>query len=519
MKKLKPKALLILVAIFIQIFSGYIQVNSANSPSAIPLIENQEELPKPADVIQNNSIEAYFGYDYENIDRQIYRMPYLRLKLAKSNGLPMNLKLLGSVYLCRDQEITSYKLRDVESIISVNINKDDGTLKLPGGNYTMYLPSIDSKWYLISFSTKQIGAAGKERSELISVNGMPYSYKRWTPPAKMAGNEYVTIGSTQYDVTRILGKPTKIYYSHDYNNAVYVYGDDYQGESIELIEVDAPGQYSVVGWKSRGKLKVSVGTADPKAPAFKRFSTKQEVVKAMGTPSEIELSTSGVEIWAYSDSKTVGNFTTKFYNYVYFKDDRVQSWQNDGNLKVNIGNKVEKPVPIKLGSTRQDVINAMGTPTKISDGNTKQISEWWQYGESSVHFNEITGGVDSFYNAGNLNINIGSIDPKARPFTLGSSKDDVIKANGTPREISSQLDDWGYWVYGNDTNNDNSIIYFGENDKVISYTNYGHLNVSVFANPKIKKSLNQNITRSNPAEFIYKLGREIKNVKFTSSIR
>ncbi|HEY5584040.1 MAG TPA: hypothetical protein VIK78_06065 [Ruminiclostridium sp.] len=44
----------------------------------------------------------------------------------------------------------------------------------------------------------------------------------------------------------------------------------------------------------------------------------------------------------------------------------------------------------------------------------------------------------------------------------------VNKANGTPREISSQFDKEGYWVYGNDIyNNNNSIIYFDENGRMI----------------------------------------------------
>lgn len=53
------------------------------------------------------------------------------------------------------------------------IKNSDGTLALAGGSYEIYFPS-SSKWYVLKFTTKQIGEEGTLSSQLFSVNGKPY---------------------------------------------------------------------------------------------------------------------------------------------------------------------------------------------------------------------------------------------------------------------------------------------------------------------------------------------------------
>lgn len=54
------------------------------------------------------------------------------------------------------------------------IKNADGTLALAGGSYEIYFPS-GSRWYVLKFTTKQVSEEGTLSSQLISVNGKPYT--------------------------------------------------------------------------------------------------------------------------------------------------------------------------------------------------------------------------------------------------------------------------------------------------------------------------------------------------------
>ena len=84
----------------------------------------------------------------------------------------------------------------------------------------------------------------------------------------------------------------------------------------------------------------------------------------MGTPDSIIGDT-----WGYDISS------------VYFDNDgKVKGWSDiSNNLKMSIGDRVAGAVSFSLGSTKQDVINIMGTPDSI-------IGDTWRYDFSSVYF-------------------------------------------------------------------------------------------------------------------------------------
>lgn len=79
------------------------------------------------------------------------------------------------------------------------------------------------------------------------------------------------------------------------------------------------------------------------------------------------------------------NFNTTWWKYgkslIYFNSNgKVIGWNNiEGNLKVYLGSKVKNPPPIKKGSTKEDVIKAMGTPTYM-------LRNVWKYGSLEVQF-------------------------------------------------------------------------------------------------------------------------------------
>lgn len=99
--------------------------------------------------------------------------PVLNLKFQKEDGTPIT-ATSGDLYV-NDGTNTIRMAYQGGNLYSIYIN-EDGTLALVGGNYEIYFPSGD-KWYVLKFTTKQVGEKGSLSSELTSVNGKPYENK------------------------------------------------------------------------------------------------------------------------------------------------------------------------------------------------------------------------------------------------------------------------------------------------------------------------------------------------------
>ncbi len=116
-----------------------------------------------------------------------------------------------------------------------------------------------------------------------------------------------------------------------------------------------------------------------------------------------------------------------------------------------------------LGSTERDVLRVQGSPDRRSAGR-------WTYGLSEVRFQDgRVVGYDNF--DGRLRVFLKPSDSSAQKesmdfFTLGSTKDDVLRVQGTPTGIRGAL-----WHYGF------SSVRFVE-DRVAAYDNaFGNLKV------------------------------------------
>ena len=113
-------------------------------------------------------------------------------------------------------------------------------------------------------------------------------------------------------------------------------------------------------------------TAAKDSRRFKLGSTSAEVQSIMGSPSMVN-----------ERSNADGSTYAKYYygsSSVAFVNDRVVSyWTEDVSLRVNIGDAKPNAPGITRGSTKQDVINAMGTPSGITIFS-------WRYGTSQVTF-------------------------------------------------------------------------------------------------------------------------------------
>jgi outer membrane protein assembly factor BamE (lipoprotein component of BamABCDE complex) len=102
---------------------------------------------------------------------------------------------------------------------------------------------------------------------------------------------------------------------------------------------------------------------------FTAGSTKEEVVAAQGTPTAFS-----DNVWRYRSSS------------VYFKDGRVTSWDIWPGSPLKVEMLPSTPVQNSLGyfmvgSTKDEVLAAQGTPTAFSDNV-------WKYRSSSVYFKD-----------------------------------------------------------------------------------------------------------------------------------
>jgi hypothetical protein len=198
------------------------------------------------------------------------------------------------------------------------------------------------------------------------------------------------------------GAPPIVVSGYPVPDEIWYYGPQDTGSWVMILK------HMVVGWNNRqGDLKVWMGDIVPDAPAVRPGSTKAELLAAMGTPRGLKYKNSwdaSFQIWSYGDPAT--NSMLEVENGI------VIGWFNRGSMKVSIGDKVPGAPPIQVGSTVQDVVNAMGTPDIYTT-----VGNMWYYGSqetgSSISFGE--GKVQYWYNNGNLNAVSQSMSPLPPP--------------------------------------------------------------------------------------------------------
>jgi hypothetical protein len=166
-------------------------------------------------------------------------------------------------------------------------------------------------------------------------------------------------------------------------------------------------------------------------------STKSEVIAVQGAPD---------------------SFTDTIFQYgssvVIFRNDRVDSWQEGTPaLKVRVASS-EVPTPIgyfTVGSTKAEVIGVQGRPDSFTENA-------YQYGSSTVVFRN--DRVESWRD-GSTRLRARTLEelPSAHLdyFTRGSTRSEVIAAQGKPDGISANA-----YQYGS------SLVLF-DHDRVISW--------------------------------------------------
>ena len=272
-------------------------------------------------------------------------------------------------------------------------------------------------------SSVQAGAGATESSETSDsvYSPQPPVNAYDTPPrldvVKHAGGPvdagYFTLGSSKGEVVRTQGEPEQV------RRGVFRYGF-----SSVFFEDDV-----VVGWHQSPGTELSVQLRPRKAHDLDYFtigSTRDEVIAVSGTPDHY--GDGGREL-RYGESR------------ITFQRGRVVSWHINPNSPLNA-----KLVPkvfslasfFTLGSTKDEVLSVQGTPDYFSDNS-------FHYGHSMIHFSD--GLVSGWSEATNYPLEVElrpSVPTSTKFFTQGSSRDEVIAAQGTPDQYSERMLKYGY---------------------------------------------------------------------------
>ncbi|MBF8983007.1 DnaJ domain-containing protein [Lutibacter sp. B2] len=180
-------------------------------------------------------------------------------------------------------------------------------------------------------------------------------------------------------------------------------------------------------------------------------TTKEEVSEIMGTPDTIYES---LNSWSYAGD-----------SIDFDRSNKVSSWSNScGNLKVELGKKIETNKKITIGTTKKEVSEIMGTPDTIYESLNS-----WSYAGDSIDFDR-SNKVSSWSNScGNLKVELGKKIDTNKKITIGTTKEEVLEIMGTPDTIYESLNSWSY---------DGDSINFDRNDKVSSWSNsFGNLKI------------------------------------------
>lgn len=132
------------------------------------VIEGTSDIKLPAAETIIGSIDPKVEAGY--ISDGTNEAPVLNLKFQKEDGTPIT-ATSGDLYIY--DGINTIKMAYPGGDAYTIFKNEDGTLALVGESYELYFPSGD-KWYVLKFTTKQVGADGMLSSELTSVNGKPY---------------------------------------------------------------------------------------------------------------------------------------------------------------------------------------------------------------------------------------------------------------------------------------------------------------------------------------------------------
>ncbi len=222
-----------------------------------------------------------------------------------------------------------------------------------------------------------------------------------------------TLGSTRAEVRTLQGEPEQV------RTGVFRYGFS------QVYFKDGV----VSGWHQSPGDVLNVQLSPKKAYEVDYFtvgSGRDQVIAIQGTPDHY--GDGGREL-RYGESR------------ITFQDDVVVNWYQHANAPLKarlIPEVVSTATHFSLGSTKDEVVSVQGTPDHFSENI-------FHYGHSVVDFEDgLVVGWNEATNAP-LKVELLPSNPTSTKFfTKGSTRDEVIAAQGTPDQYSERMLKYGY---------------------------------------------------------------------------
>ncbi|MFK7847294.1 MAG: J domain-containing protein [Rhodothermales bacterium] len=272
--------------------------------------------------------------------------------------------------------------------------------------------------------TVDAGDAALQAENLATTGQRPINTRKLSTHQAPVG--FFTIGSLKSDVIAVQGEPEQT-----------MHGLFRYGFSSVFFEDDV-----VIGWHQSHDTQLMVKMIPIKgyeATFFTKGSTRDEVVAVQGTPDHYR--DRGREL-RYGESR------------VSFEKGRVVSWHQHADTPLRaklLPRVISNASHFTFNSTRDEVLSIQGTPTHFADNI-------YHYGYSTIQFKD--NRVIGWNQAASYPLKIDlkpSTPTSTKFFTKGSTRDEVIAAQGTPDQYGEQIFKYGH-----------SSISF-ENDRVVSW--------------------------------------------------
>ena len=275
-----------------------------------------------------------------------------------------------------------------------------------------------------------------------------------------------TLGSHADDVRGIMGTPTNV----DKDSMIQGIETWSYGSSTVTIGYKTR---MVTAWDNNGALPVELNHDYTSGalfalPEFTYGSTADEVLRAMGTPTNIM--PKGLNGWMYY---WYGNSHVMF-DQLYRDEAQVKQWQiHDVELKAYalLNSPGGQPITgFAIGSTLSEAYRYIEAPNTdfSANGHLGEATFWFD--RSSVTVNQRTLRVTAWNNSGgNLRVRVLLTDrtyPDASDFARGSTREEVFAVMGIPIGISVLPGVGETWQYGQ-----SSVTFDRETRRVRDWSN------------------------------------------------
>lgn len=324
-----------------------------------------------------------------------------------------------------------------------------------------------------TFFNRQADASGKD----YWLNKLNNGYSRFVVLAFFANSSEFTNVCTSYNINRgniVLTKPADMH--PDVASFVY----RFYSKCLGRIADDGGLNYWV-GILTNGKstgADLSLGFTSSTEFLSKNLSDTDYVATMYQVFFDRAPDAGGQSYWEgkIADGNSRRFVLASFVSSQEFKDLCSSYGINNGVISVPPQQTIDL---IKIGSSESDVLRILGQPS--SESYTSYPLYSYTYNGSTLFLLNGSDGlkVVGWWNFdGNLKVTTGNIVTGSKPFTYGSSKEEVARVMGTPRiyDPYSYLSPgrWTYWEYAN-----GSRVDFNGNSTVNGWTNKGNLQVNL----------------------------------------